>query len=94
MSPTGLEARAPRSLQPILVHTPRTRKKLMGDHDASEDGDGEEKQPEAALRRGPTLASRKATAGGNERAPDKGARVDAAADDSLPDCCAEHQERG
>eukprot|EP00971_Amphidinium_carterae_P262603 5209091-Amphidinium_carterae.1 len=33
MSPTGLEARAPRSLQPIPVNTPRTRKKLMGDHD-------------------------------------------------------------
>eukprot|EP00971_Amphidinium_carterae_P204778 4063972-Amphidinium_carterae.1 len=29
MSPTGLEARAPGSLQPIPVHTPRTRMKLM-----------------------------------------------------------------
>eukprot|EP00971_Amphidinium_carterae_P095441 1888320-Amphidinium_carterae.1 len=36
MSPTGLEARAPRSMQPIPVHTPRTRKKLMGDHDAKQ----------------------------------------------------------
>eukprot|EP00971_Amphidinium_carterae_P157698 3125913-Amphidinium_carterae.1 len=33
MSPTGWKARAPRSLQLISVHTPRTRKKLMGDHD-------------------------------------------------------------